>query len=187
MGWDKDSLIGKAKAAHTSKEKQGIHSPLPIGRQVFSHPQESRAPSCVMVTWEDKHHRSEHPPLSFFPSFICWAWCHMVWNIPLVSWGQLSRLCPLPASCAPPASSLVGWGEEQKRPWLCKHCSAVTKTSLCYQHCFSTNPKHSLILATVKKINSIPAKISAFCNNNLGAEHFWLSVDGCWCYWLVLL
>ena len=32
VGWDKDSLIGKAKAARTSKVKQGIHSPLPISR-----------------------------------------------------------------------------------------------------------------------------------------------------------
>ena len=47
MGCDKDSLIGKAKATHSSKAKQGIHLPLPIGRQVFSHLQESRAPSRV--------------------------------------------------------------------------------------------------------------------------------------------
>jgi len=30
--------------------------------------------------------------------------------------GQLSWLCPLPASCAPPAWSLAGRWEEQKRP-----------------------------------------------------------------------
>ena len=30
VGCDKDSLIGKAKAAHVSKAKQGIHSPLPM-------------------------------------------------------------------------------------------------------------------------------------------------------------
>jgi len=29
-------------------------------------------------------------------------------DIPLVSWGQLSCLCPLPASCPPPAYSLRG-------------------------------------------------------------------------------
>ena len=37
IGWDKNSLIGKVKVVHTSKAKQGIHSLLPIGRQVFSH------------------------------------------------------------------------------------------------------------------------------------------------------
>jgi len=35
---------------HTSKAKQGIRSLLPIGRQVFSHSQESRAPSGITVT-----------------------------------------------------------------------------------------------------------------------------------------
>lgn len=32
---------------------------------------------------------------------------------------QHSRLCPLQGPCAPPALSLVGWDEEQKRAWLC--------------------------------------------------------------------
>lgn len=56
MGFNKDSLIDKGKAIHTRRAKQRIHSPLPMVRQVFSHFQESRAPSCVMITWEDKYH-----------------------------------------------------------------------------------------------------------------------------------
>lgn len=32
-----------------------------------------------------------------------------------------------------PAHLLVGQCEKQRRPWLCKHCSALTKVSLCYQ------------------------------------------------------
>jgi len=35
VGWDKDSLIAKAKVVQASKAKQGIHSLLPIGKQVF--------------------------------------------------------------------------------------------------------------------------------------------------------
>lgn len=35
--WDKDSLIGKAKAMHTRKAEKGIHSLLPISRELFSH------------------------------------------------------------------------------------------------------------------------------------------------------
>jgi len=48
-----DSLAGKAKAVHA---KYRICSLLPIGRQMLSHPQESRAPLCI--SWEDKlfHH-----------------------------------------------------------------------------------------------------------------------------------
>ena len=112
---DKDSLTGKAKAVHASKAKQGIHSPLPMGRQVFSHPQESRAPSHIMVTWEDKCHNARCPP--FLPSSPSLYTQHdiMVWNIPLASSGQLSWLCPLPMSRAPPALSLAG-PEKLKSP-----------------------------------------------------------------------
>jgi len=35
-----------------------------VDRQVFSHLQESRAPSHVTVTWEDKRHYSKSPPPS---------------------------------------------------------------------------------------------------------------------------
>jgi len=72
VGWDKDSLIAKAKAMQASKAKQGIHSLLPISRQVFNHVQESRAPSCIMVPWEGKRHPSKHPTLPPPSSgFIC--------------------------------------------------------------------------------------------------------------------
>jgi len=53
VGFVKDNLIGKAKPECASKATQGIHSLLPIGRRVFSHLQESRAPSRVTDTWED--------------------------------------------------------------------------------------------------------------------------------------
>lgn len=45
MGRNKDSLTGEVKTAPTSKAKPEIHSPLPMGRQVFGHAQDSRAPS----------------------------------------------------------------------------------------------------------------------------------------------
>lgn len=42
-------LIDKAKVMHASEATQRIHSPLPMGRLVFSHPQKCRTPSQVMV------------------------------------------------------------------------------------------------------------------------------------------
>ncbi|GAB0206758.1 cAMP-dependent protein kinase inhibitor alpha [Grus japonensis] len=48
-----------SQPTHASKTRQGIHSPLPIGRQVFSHLQENRVPSHVTVIWEDKRHHTE--------------------------------------------------------------------------------------------------------------------------------
>jgi len=99
------------------KAEQGIHSLHPI---VFNHLQESRAPSHITVIWEDKTPSLRMSlPSFFFPHFYPWAWCRMVWKITLVSWGQLSWLCPLPAPCAPPAHSLVGRWEEQNKPGLC--------------------------------------------------------------------
>lgn len=36
----------------------------------------------------------------------------------MVSWAQMSQLCPLPAPCAPPACLLERWAEKQKMSWL---------------------------------------------------------------------
>lgn len=51
--------------------------------------------------------------------------------------GQLSQLCVYPhtASCAAPDSSVARGGKKQERLWLCKPCTAITKTSLCYRLC----------------------------------------------------
>jgi len=40
------------------------HNIISIGRQVFSHFQERKASSCVVVAWEDKCHNHE-----------CYPWC----------------------------------------------------------------------------------------------------------------
>ena len=95
VGWDKDSLIGKAKATHTSKAKPGIHSSLPTSRQVFSHLQESRAPPHVTVTWEDKRHHSERPPFLLLPAALC-AEHDVIW--PGISLGSVRVSCP---GCVP--------------------------------------------------------------------------------------
>lgn len=50
------------------------------------------------------------------PQFYYQLWCHMVWDTPVVIWGQLSWAHPLPNSCAPAAAQ--GWDRKQKQPWL---------------------------------------------------------------------
>lgn len=85
-----------------------------------------------------------------------WVWHHLVWDTPWVCWGQLSPLCHLQISCAPPASSPVGRCVRQKRPW----CSAVGKPLVHYQCCFAPNPKHSTIWASMKRTITIPNKTS---------------------------
>lgn len=144
LQWDKrDNRKTKGEKNHSlrhrqfdSQSKRHAHKQskmrnsftLPIGRQVFSHFQESRAPSRITVTWEGKHHHSKHPLLpSSSPGFICWAWHHTIWNILLLRWGQLCQLCPFPTFVH--SQSTHWWdGEEKKRPWLYKHCSANIKS-----------------------------------------------------------
>jgi len=41
---------------------------------------------------------------------------------------------------------------------LCKHCSEITKMSVCYQHYFHHKSKQKSKEGTMKKINSISAK-----------------------------
>ena len=66
VGWNKDNSTGKAKAVCASKAKQGIHSLVLISGQVFSHLQESRGPSGVEVTWENKTPSPRTSSPSFF-------------------------------------------------------------------------------------------------------------------------
>jgi len=96
-----------------------MHSLLPIGRQVFSHLQQSRAPSHVAVAWEDKWRHSEHPPPPsfFFPQLY-------VLSMALCGVGH------------PSGHSLMGGVRSRKDLG-----SAVTKTTLCYQHHFQHKSK----------------------------------------------
>ena len=130
--WDKDSLIGKAKAVSTSKAKQEIDSPLPMGRQVFSHLQESRAPSHVTVTWEETNAITPNvPPSFFFPQLYMLSMTSYGLEYPC---GQLGSAVPAVSPpnflCTPSLlAGGVGW-EAEKALTLRKHCSAITKTPL---------------------------------------------------------
>lgn len=126
---DKESFKATAKAAHAKKAKQGSHSPFPM----FSHPQGSRAPSHIMVTQEHKHHHYKHPSS---PSFICTVQHHMARSVPLVSWSQLSWLCPLPYSLCTPSllTGAVGWNR--------KGLEAV-------QALLSNNREHPCVISTI--------------------------------------
>lgn len=140
--WDKDTLVNKAKAVHTSNSKQ------------FSNPQWGRAPSLVTETWEDKHHHSELYVLSVMPHIQEYPLDQLGWAVLPVS--------PPNCLCTPSLlSGGVGW-EATKALALWEHCSAIMKISPYHPHYF----QHSSIPATVRKINSIPTKTSTFTNES---------------------
>lgn len=92
--------------------------------------------SCVMVSWEGKHHDLEHPPLP--PSVPQLLLLSVIWIISSVHLGQLSQ---------PPC-----WqGSVRSRKDLATTGSVLTTI-------FIRNPKPSIIQASVKSINYIPSK-----------------------------
>jgi len=64
---------------HASKERFGIHSVLPIGRQVFILLQENRASSCIMVTCKDNAITLKVPPLLLLPPDL-YAEHEIIWH-----------------------------------------------------------------------------------------------------------
>lgn len=73
---------------------------------------------------------SSPPP----PFFFFWVQCHKVWDIPLVSRGPLSWLCPF-LSCP----MLVGQHGKQ-RSWWCVITAQQQLRLVCYQQCYQNSP-----------------------------------------------
>ena len=101
------------------------------------------------------------PPSFSFPQLYMGSTTSYGLGSPLGQSGSAAPAVSPPTPCAPPGSSLVGWGEKQNSPWLWvstaqqgREHPGVTNTVS------STNPKHSPIPATVKKTNSVPAEPS---------------------------
>lgn len=83
---------------------------------------------------------------------------------PFRQFGSAVPAGSFPAPCLPAAYLLRGKsGEKEKALMLCKYCSAIAKTMVCYL----TNPKYSPIWTALKKINPIPARVgtTVFCSS----------------------
>lgn len=133
LGWNKTSLIGKTKAACTTEETQRITSVLPMGREMFSHFQESRIPSHLMVTWDNKHHHFKLSPF-FLPPPTLSTDHHALWSG--ISLWSLSVTCPgciFSQQCSPNSLTSMAVQKPEQALVLCKPFSAVTKTALYYQ------------------------------------------------------
>jgi len=90
-----------------------------MGRQVFRHFQESRAPSFTTVTCEDKHHNSQPCcPFLLLPSAFISKHDNIRYKISLWSFGvscpSCGKLSPILVHSS--AYSLAGRCEKQRRP-----------------------------------------------------------------------
>lgn len=134
-----------------------------MGKQVFSHLQDSTAPSHVTVTWNEKTHHSKCPSLPpSFLNFVYGAWIHLVWSIPLVCWAHMSRVCPSNLAGAPILLTSAAKQRAEVAWALWKPSSVIRKASLCYQTYLSLYSAQIQNMtptpATVKTVNSTPAK-----------------------------
>lgn len=127
---------------HKSKTRNSFNTSYQQGG-AQPHPRKQGS-SWVTFSWEDKYHHSKCPPLPFFlllPSFYCWAWCHVLWNIHSSVWSPVLAVFPPILLCTP--SLLAGrttW-EVENFLILCKPCSAETKMLVCYHHYFNQKSK----------------------------------------------
>ena len=140
------------------KRNKGIHSLLPFGKQGFRHFQEIRASSLTMVTWEEKHHHLQmSPPSSVFSLFLLLSTTSYSLGYPFGRLGSAAPAVSPPKFLCIPSLLAVGTVSEAEKVFmLFKHCSAIAKTSLCYQSIRTvlvTNLKCSTLWATMKKIN----------------------------------
>ena len=153
-----------------------------MGRRVFRHPQELGALWSVTVTWEDKcHHSKDLPPTpSFSHCFIYWAWHHTLSvECPFGSWSHLFWLCPLTTPCAPRPPHWWG-GVRKVFDTVQILLGNIENIPVLPSSASSTNPKQSLILATARNVDSIPAKTStASVGNGLLSRLFQNAVLRC--------
>ena len=133
MDWANEFLLGKAKSACTAKQNEELFCYFPM------------AAGCPARCWKAEPQQAQGllGDTNTITTNIRFSSCHwvfvphydVIWS--LVSWGQLSWLCPLPNSCPPPAYSLGERGRNEKALALCKPCSATVTIFTHYQHGFS--------------------------------------------------
>lgn len=101
-----------------------------MGMQVFSHLQESRAPSPVTVSWEDKLITQNVPPFLLLPPTL-----HTEHGLDY-PFGQLgSRVLAVFPPDLPDSPNFLTSVAIQRALALCKPCLAIANTSLYYQLC----------------------------------------------------
>lgn len=102
------------KSMLTSKAKQGMLPALPVSRQVLNNPQENRRSITHSGDLGGQMLSLQTPHTHFLLLSVFYADNDAYNNIPVIIWGQLSCLCPLPIPCAPAHC----WNEVRRRKLL---------------------------------------------------------------------
>ena len=132
VGWDKDSLIGKAKATRAGKAKEGILSRLPIGR----HSACSRRAGLHQAQWllgKNTTIAASVTSSSFSPPPAFISEHDILWHgVPLSSvWVNCHSCVRFQTLVHPQPTPRWGRAGERKGWVLCKRCLAIAKTLVC--------------------------------------------------------
>lgn len=125
-----DSFLGKAKAAHASKQSKELIHYFPSDVQTLAG-KSGVARRSFLERQASSLWTSSLPPSS--PQLYCWL--HMIWNV-FESVSAVLAVSPHSSLCNP--NFLLGRvpQEVEKSLTLCKHYSVTTETSVCYQYYF---------------------------------------------------
>lgn len=138
----------------------------------------TRASACVAAAWEGKYHVLCHISYIFFESFLEIRMLSGVEN----SFGQGVVLIRWHSNACPRWVYSLGSQSTKDKPLtLCKICSAVPKTLLCYQHCSATWPqfwsKHCLGCSEGHQLIPSRPSTTTFCQAESPFQH-WLEKYG---------
>jgi len=165
LSWDKDSSPGKADALHSSKTQQRAHWLLPI-----SHCQDNRLGTCrgLLGRQTPSLQMSLLPPS--LSQLCCSARCHVTWEGPLGSLGQLSWFCPLSTPSVPQTPHWLGSVRSWNFLGAVQHCNSYHIHVVAI---FIKNPKHDIIRASRKKHNH---QVFKYCLQGLvrGGKNAWI-------------
>lgn len=132
--WTHGFWLGKGKSVCTQSKTRYSFTTSHQQASVQPFPGK-RGPLNVTIYWEDKYHHSECSHLLILSANFYWCALYGMeylfgqWGSAVPAVSPPKFLCPQPPHCWENIRNGVGLA-------LCKHCSAITKTSVCCQHCF---------------------------------------------------
>lgn len=150
MSWDK-SLIEKKKAMAQKQNKTRNYF-IPFQKQAGVQTSPGDQAHITYNGYLGRQKPSlQMSPIPPFPHFMYWAWCHMLWNISLVSLHHLSQLCFSQFLLL--TSSLTEHETRGEKIFMINMTWEKPKISVCYQCHSHSESKSALLIAP--EINTI--------------------------------